>query len=111
MGLLTTTEVVEISATDLIGQYIGHTGPKTQQMLEEGLGKILFIDEAYRLVEGHFAKEAMDEIVDCVTKPKFAGKLIVILAGYDQNINQLMSVNPGLTSRFPESIPSTLETA
>lgn len=73
-------------------------------MLEKGLGKILFIDEAYRLAEGHLAKEAMDEIVDCVTNPKFAGKLIVILADYDQDINQLMSVNPGLTSRIPESI-------
>jgi hypothetical protein len=88
----------------LVGQYIGHTGPKTQKLLESALGKILFIDEAYRLAEGHFAKEAMDELVDCITKPKFAQRLIIILAGYDADINRLMSMNPGLTSRFPESI-------
>ena len=104
MGFLSTASVVEVSATDLVGEYIGHTGPKTQKQLERALGKVLFIDEAYRLADGHFAKEAMDEIVDCLTKPAFAQKLIVILAGYDADINRLMSINPGLTSRFPETI-------
>ena len=104
MGLLASSEVVETSATDLMGQFVGQTGPKTQQVLERGLGKVLFIDEAYRLAEGQFAKEAMDEIVDGITKPKFAQKLIIILAGYDGDINRLMSTNEGLTSRFPESL-------
>lgn len=104
LGFLATAEVVECSATEFVGQYVGQTGPKTQKLLEKGLGKVLFIDEAYRLAEGHFAKEAMDEIVDCITKPKFAQKLIIILAGYDAEINRLMSTNPGLTSRFPESL-------
>ena len=104
MGFLATAEVVEISSTDLVGEYVGQTGPKTQKLLEKALGKVLFVDEAYRLAEGHFAKEAMDEIVDCITKPAFAQKLIIILAGYDADINRLMSTNPGLTSRFPETI-------
>jgi hypothetical protein len=104
MNLLSSAEVIKSSATDLIGQYIGHTGPKTQELLEKALGKVLLIDEAYRLAEGHFAKEAMDEIVDCITKPKFFQKLIIILAGYDNDINRLMAINPGLTSRFPESL-------
>lgn len=104
MGFLATAEVVECSATELIGQYVGQTGPKTQKLLEKALGKVLFIDEAYRLAEGHFATEAMDEIVDCLTKPKFAQKLVTILAGYDDDINRLMSINPGLTSRFPEAV-------
>ncbi|KAJ6153530.1 hypothetical protein N7470_006489 [Penicillium chermesinum] len=104
LGLLSSNEVIEASATELVGQYVGHTGPKTQKMLERGLGKVLFIDEAYRLAEGHFAKEAIDELVDCITKPRFSRKLIIILAGYDADINRLMSMNPGLTSRFPESI-------
>ena len=104
MGFLATAEVIETSATDLVGEYVGHTGPKTQKLLEKSLGKVLFIDEAYRLAEGHFAKEAMDEIVDCLTKPAFAQRLIVILAGYDADINRLMSINPGLTSRFPETV-------
>ncbi|KAL2843942.1 P-loop containing nucleoside triphosphate hydrolase protein [Aspergillus pseudoustus] len=104
MGLLSSSEVIESSATDLVGQYIGHTGPKTQELLEKSLGKVLLIDEAYRLAEGQFAKEAMDEVVDCITKPKFFQKLIIILAGYDKDINRLMAINPGLTSRFPEEL-------
>ncbi|KAL4912229.1 P-loop containing nucleoside triphosphate hydrolase protein [Aspergillus aurantiobrunneus] len=104
MGLLSSAEVLESSATDLVGQYIGHTGPKTQDLLEKALGKVLLIDEAYRLAEGPFAKEAMDEIVDCITKPKFFQRLIIILAGYDKDINRLMAINPGLTSRFPEEL-------
>ncbi|KAI1943949.1 hypothetical protein LOZ66_000537 [Ophidiomyces ophidiicola] len=104
MGFLATAEVVERSTTDLIGQYVGHTGPKTQKLLEEALGKVLFIDEAYRLAEGLFAREAMDELVDCLTKPAYAKRLVVILAGYDKDIDRLMSMNPGLTSRFSETI-------
>ncbi|KAK0705676.1 P-loop containing nucleoside triphosphate hydrolase protein [Lasiosphaeris hirsuta] len=101
MGFLATAEVVECSATDLIGQYVGQTGPKVQQLLDKALGKVLFVDEAYRLAEGHFAKEAMDELVDSVTKDKYFKKLIIILAGYTDDINRLMTVNAGLTSRFP----------
>lgn len=104
MGFLATAEVEECSATDLIGQYIGQTGPKVQAKLDTALGKVLFIDEAYRLAEGHFAKEAMDELVDATTKDKYAKKLIIILAGYEHDINRLMTTNPGLTSRFPEVI-------
>lgn len=104
MGFLATAEVEECSATDLIGQYIGQTGPKVQAKLDTALGKVLFIDEAYRLAEGHFAKEAMEELVDATTKDKYAKKLIVILAGYENDINRLMTTNPGLTSRFPEVI-------
>lgn len=104
MGFLSSADVVESSATDFVGQYIGQTGPKTQKLLEKALGKVLFIDEAYRLAEGHFAKEAVDELVDVLTKPKFLGKIVVILAGYDNDMNRLLAVNPGLGSRFPEEI-------
>ncbi|KAI9822767.1 MAG: hypothetical protein M1832_003000 [Thelocarpon impressellum] len=104
MGFLSSDQVIEASATDLVAQYVGQTGPKTQQMLEKGLGKVLFIDEAYRLSEGHFASEAIDELVDQITKPRFLGKVVVILAGYDADINKLMAVNSGLSSRFSEEI-------
>ncbi|EHK96147.1 putative protein CbxX, chromosomal [Glarea lozoyensis 74030] len=104
MGFLATAELIDVSATDLIGQYVGQTGPKVQQLLDKALGKVLFVDEAYRLGEGHFAKEAMDELVDCTTKTKYHKKLVIILAGYEKDINSLMSTNPGLTSRFPEVI-------
>jgi len=104
MGFLAKADVVECSATELVGSYVGHTGPKVQKVLDNALGRVLFIDEAYRLAEGGFAKEAMDEIVDCLTKPKYAQKLVVILACYDDDINHLMAQNSGLTSRFPEAI-------
>ena len=105
MGFLQSAEVIEASATDLVGRFVGETGPKTRGLLERALGKILLVDEAYRLGEGQFAKEAIDEVVDCITKPKFKQRLIIILAGYDNDINRLMAINPGLTSRFPESVP------
>ena len=73
-------------------------------MLERALGKVLFVDEAYRLGEGRFASEAIDELVDVITKPKFFGKVVVILAGYDNDMNRLMAANPGLSSRFSEEI-------
>ena len=104
MGILSSKEVVECSASDLVGQYVGQTGPKTKSQFEKALGRVLFIDEAYRLGEGHFAKEAMDELVGILTHEKFRGKLIVILAGYDKEMNDLLQVNTGLSSRFPEEI-------
>lgn len=104
MGLLSSAEVVEASTTDLIGQYVGQTGPMTQKLLENALGKVLFIDEAYRLADGEFGQEAMDEVVGSITKPAFFHNLIIMLAGYDNQLNELMATNPGLTSRFPESL-------
>ena len=104
MGFLSSAEVVECSASDLVGQYVGHTGPKTKGVFDKALGKVLFVDEAYRLSEGHFAKEAMDELVGILTQERYKAKLVVILAGYDREINQLLSVNPGLSSRFPDEV-------
>jgi hypothetical protein len=107
MGFLSSIEVVECSTTDLIGQYVGHTGPKTKSVLERARGRVLFIDEAYRLGEGHFAKEAVDELVTALTSEQYRGKIVVILAGYDQEINDMLAVNPGLSSRFTEEIVFT----
>lgn len=104
MGFLASTDVHECSATDLIAGYVGQTGIKTLQVLEKALGKVLFIDEAYRLNGGQFATEAIDELVDSLTKPRFKGKMIVVLAGYEDNMNELLSINPGLSSRFPEEV-------
>ena len=104
MGFLAAPEVVECSASDLVAEYVGQTGPKTKKIFEKALGKVLFVDEAYRLAEGHFAQESMDEIVALLTDEHFMGKMMVILAGYEQDINRLMNVNTGLSSRFPETI-------
>ncbi|KAF8417347.1 P-loop containing nucleoside triphosphate hydrolase protein [Tirmania nivea] len=104
MGFLSSDEVVECSATDLVGRYVGWTGPKTRKKVESALGKVLFIDEAYRLGEGSFSTEVVNELVDIITKPKFMGKVVVILAGYEEDINKLFGKNDGLSSRFSEEI-------
>ncbi|KAJ3507974.1 hypothetical protein NLJ89_g6011 [Agrocybe chaxingu] len=104
MGILASAEVIECSASDLVGQYIGQTGPKTKKLFEKALGKVLFIDEAYRLSGGHFAQEAIDELVGLLTHPTYKSRLIVILAGYEKDMNYLMEVNSGLSSRFPDQI-------
>lgn len=104
MGFLSSTDVHECSATDLIAGFVGQTGLKTVEVLNEALGAVLFIDEAYRLGEGHFATEAVNTLVDSLTKPTYMGKMLVVLAGYEGNMNELLKVNPGLSSRFPEEI-------
>ncbi|KAH8694581.1 P-loop containing nucleoside triphosphate hydrolase protein [Ilyonectria robusta] len=102
MGLLSAPDVIEVSASQLIGEYCGQTGPKTKRLLESALGKVLFIDEAYRLAghAGSFAEEAVSELVDAVTKPQFARKLIIVLAGYEEDMDRLLRSNQGMRSRF-----------
>lgn len=104
LGFLGSDSVIECSATDLIGEYVGQTGPKVVNKFDEALGKVLFVDEAYRLGEGTFAKEAVDEVVDCLTKDRYRGKMLVVFAGYEEEINRLLQINPGLTSRFAEDV-------
>ncbi|KAJ4019062.1 hypothetical protein NW752_004802 [Fusarium irregulare] len=102
MGLLAAPDVIDASASQLIGEYCGQTGPKTRRLLESALGKVLFIDEAYRLngSRGSFAEEAVSELVDAVTKPQFARKLIIVLAGYEEDMDRLLRSNQGIKSRF-----------
>ena len=95
MGLLSTSEVVEVSAQDTLAGYTEQTATQTRELIERALGKVLFIDEAYRLTA-----EARDELVDVLTKPHFAGKVVIILAGYESHMNITLKKNPGLSSRF-----------
>ena len=104
MGILLTKDYLECSASDLIAQFVGQSAPRTRDTLKKGLGKVLFIDEAYRLCDGEFGREAVNELVDCLTKPLFVGKIVIILAGYTEDINRLLKVNPGVCSRFPEEV-------
>ncbi|KAK4068309.1 uncharacterized protein Triagg1_7552 [Trichoderma aggressivum f. europaeum] len=107
MGILSTNEVVECSASQLIGKYVGHTGPKVIDLFEKSLGKVLFVDEAYRLGfsgRNSFGDEAVAEIVDCMTKPRYQRKLVIVLAGYTREIDLLMKVNAGLRGRFTTEI-------
>ncbi|KAK4466128.1 P-loop containing nucleoside triphosphate hydrolase protein [Cladorrhinum samala] len=108
MGFLSTDEVVECSASHMIGQYVGQTSPKVISLLESALGKVLFIDEAYRLTSRTggrgYESEAIGELVDCMTKPRYLRKMIIILAGYNKDMAQLLKSNAGLRGRFPTEI-------
>ncbi|KAK2478877.1 hypothetical protein H9L39_08251 [Fusarium oxysporum f. sp. albedinis] len=101
IGFLSSDEVVTCSVTNLTGELSGHTGPKVINQFELGLGKVLFIDEAYRLIGDSFHKEAIGELVDVMTKPRYAHNIVVILAGYSDEMEELLMLNPGLRSRFP----------
>ena len=103
LGFLATHKVVECSSSDLISAFSNSTGEVCQRIFERALGHVLFIDEAYRLGEG-WGREALNEIVDMLTKPKYFGKLVVVLAGYDDDMNKLLAVNAGLSSRFADEM-------
>ena len=104
IGFLSTEECIELSATDLIGQYVGHTAPKTKTQLEQALGKVLVVDEAHRLADGQFATEAVNELIQFLSQLKTSGRLVVVLAGYTSDMNALMSARPALSGLFPEEI-------
>lgn len=104
MGFLSTDEVVECSASDLIGQYVGQTSPKARAVLERGLGKVLFVDQAYLLAEGQFATEAVNELLSFLTSSKYMGKMVVILAGYTVDINNLLKAKQDLSGVFDELV-------
>ncbi|SDL70937.1 AAA family ATPase [Sediminibacillus halophilus] len=99
-GLLKRGHLVVASRSDLVAGFVGQTSIKTKQKVREALGGVLFIDEAYSLYRGDkdFGKEAIDTLVDEMTKHN--ENLVVILAGYTREMEQFISSNPGLESRF-----------
>lgn len=101
IGYLQGGELIEAERADLVGEYIGQTAQKTKKLLERALGGVLFIDEAYSLARGgekDFGKESIDTIVKAMEDYK--DKLIIILAGYRDEMNFFLRTNPGLASRF-----------
>lgn len=102
MGVLRVGHTVEVERADIVGEYIGHTAQKVREQVKRALGGILFIDEAYSLARGgekDFGKEAIDTLVKEMEDNK--DDLIVILAGYKDEMDYFMRMNPGLRSRFP----------
>lgn len=102
IGVLPKGHLIEVERADLVGEYIGHTAQKTRDQLKKALGGILFIDEAYSLARGgekDFGKEAIDAMVAGMENHK--DNLIIILAGYQDEMEWFMETNPGLRSRFP----------
>ncbi len=105
LGMLSSGRVIEVERADLVGEYIGHTAQKTKMALEKAKGGILFIDEAYSLARGgetDFGREAIDTLVKGMEEYK--QDLVVILAGYQEEMEYFLSLNPGLSSRFPVKI-------
>ncbi|KAK1827523.1 P-loop containing nucleoside triphosphate hydrolase protein, partial [Podospora conica] len=103
MGFLSAPEVVECSVADLLSSYTAGSGKRVIRAFERALGKVLFIDEAYRLAESR-SVDAIGEIVDCMTKERFLGNLVVVLAGYKDEMDALMRCNRGLRSRFATDV-------
>jgi stage V sporulation protein K len=102
MGVLSRGHLIEVERADLVGEYIGHTAQKTREQLKKAYGGILFIDEAYSLARGgekDFGKEAIDCMVKAMEDHK--DELILILAGYQKEMENFLQTNPGLRSRFP----------
>jgi stage V sporulation protein K len=94
------------NATAFLGEYVGHTGRITREILDSAKGGLLLIDEAYRLTisigQSDYAQDALIEILTWVEENYHDS--IVILAGYSQEIQQMLLSNPGLQSRFPNSV-------
>ncbi len=102
IGVLNRGHLIEVERADLVGEYIGHTAQKTREQLKKAYGGILFIDEAYSLARGgekDFGKECIDVLVKAMEDHK--DELILILAGYQNEMETFLQTNPGLRSRFP----------
>ncbi|MBZ0181742.1 MAG: AAA family ATPase [Melioribacteraceae bacterium] len=106
LGLLSQGHVVEVDRSKLVANFIGQTGPKTDQIINSALGGILFIDEAYTLMpkgsDGDFGKEAIEVLLKRMEDDR--GRFIVVAAGYIQEMDQFLGANPGLKSRFTKYI-------
>ncbi|MGH3300460.1 MAG: AAA family ATPase, partial [Streptosporangiaceae bacterium] len=103
-GLLDSPSVVEAQRADLVGEYLGATAIRTNQLIDSALGKVLFIDEAYSLVNDgdgqadRFGNEAVQALVKRAEDDR--ERLIIILAGYERQMESFLAANPGLNSRF-----------
>ena len=108
IGVLGTGQLVEVTRSDLVAGYVGHTAIKTTEAVKRALGGILFIDEAYALTRSagsgqvDFGQEAVDTLVKLMEDHR--DELVLIVAGYGEEMAQFISANPGLPSRFPRTI-------
>lgn len=105
LGLLKKGHLVETGRSDLVAGYMGQTALKTREVLERSLDGVLFIDEAYQLIEGErdsFGREALETLVAFMENHK--DRLCIIAAGYPEPMHRFVNQNPGLPSRFTAEI-------
>lgn len=105
MGIISTNKLVETDRSGLVAGYIGQTAIKTREVIESALNGVLFIDEAYALAQGgnnDFGQEAIDTLVKMMDDNR--DRLVVILAGYYDDMHNFLNKNAGLQSRFPNII-------
>lgn len=102
MGIISNGHLVEVERADLVGEFVGHTAKKTKEQIKKALGGLLFIDEAYALCRGgekDFGREAIDTLVKAMEDHK--NDFVLVLAGYNNEMDMFLHSNPGLYSRFP----------
>ncbi|PTJ51230.1 cell division protein FtsH [Staphylococcus simulans] len=103
-GIISSDNFMEVSRSDLVGRYVGHTAKQTREVLEKALGGVLFIDEAYTLANGgknDFGREAIDEILKFMEDHR--SDIVIIFAGYNADMERFLEMNEGLKSRIPNA--------
>ena len=106
LGYVRKGHLVTVTRDDLVGQYIGHTAPRTREVLKKAMGGVLFIDEAYYLYrpenERDYGQEAIEILLQVMENKR--DDLVVILAGYEDRMNRFFASNPGFRSRIAHHI-------
>ena len=106
LGYVRKGHLVSVTRDDLVGQYIGHTAPKTKEVLKKAMGGVLFIDEAYYLYrpenERDYGQEAIEILLQVMENNR--DDLVVILAGYKEKMDKFFESNPGFRSRIAHHI-------
>lgn len=106
LGYIQKGHLLTVTRDDLVGQYIGHTAPKTKEVLKKAMGGVLFIDEAYYLYkpdnERDYGSEAIEILLQVMENQR--DDLVVVLAGYKEPMDKFFESNPGLSSRIANHI-------
>ncbi len=106
LGFVRQGQLISVTRDDLVGQYIGHTAPKTKEILKKAIGGVLFIDEAYYLYrpdnERDYGQEAIEILLQIMENQR--EDLVVILAGYADRMDKFFTLNPGFRSRIAHHI-------